>query len=807
MAGSSTPTDSFEKLKGAPDWRRLPLAGPVLLFVAGLASARTDLLPIGWAALLIFFITGGLLLARKKILATVLLAGVLWGMASLMADAWRVAADPSWLADWKVEGTVASVEKRENTVRLRLADVRRADGAALHGLADIYLFGKSEEVPVAGQHVAVVAHFKQPENDRNPGAFDYRAWCFDRHIALVGSVRGGITIQDARISMFELVRQRIREAAAGLEPQSAAILMALLLGDRSGIDETTNRLFSATGTAHLLAISGLHMGMAAGWAMALAWWLLTRREAWIVNLPVRRVALTIGVLAAAVYGMLAGWPLPAQRAALMLAAGALAWLLAARTEPLNTLLAALLLILLFDPAAVASLSLWLSFLATAALLMWSVQQQEQSSWQRGITILLSISLLSWLVTLPLVVSAFGRLPLYGLPSNLLLVPLYGFGVMPLALSGELLAMVGWHSGAAWSLSGAASLIAAGQWLLAIIAGWPGSGRVVLSPPMWICFIYGGLLSAAGFSWWKGRWKTAASVAALAVTMLLADILVEQQVDTPTWVVWDVGQGAASSLLLPDGGVLDVDVPGSPGSRFNGGTKVAEGLRALGITHADVLVLSHAQSDHLGGAPSLLQHLNRLGEIWLADVPAVHGDRRVVQIIRKARAMGGDVRWLAAGDSLQWQGVRVDVLWPPRGYRPANANNASLVLHLQLPDGQRLLLPADIEEAAETAMPLPGEMDAMLVPHHGSRTSSSMPFVQSARPGVAIAQTGRENRYRFPAADVVARYRSMGTRVLNTADGAVVLRWSANVVEPEVQIRTAPVSVRRVSALQWWQSHL
>lgn len=778
----------------------------MLLFVAGLALARTELFPIVWAFALLLFGIAGLLLAREKMLLVMLLAGVVWGVTSLMADAYRVAVDPSWMAVWKVEGTVESLEQHEHSIRLRLGDVLRADGAELRGFADLYLFGKADP-PVAGQRITVTARFRQPLNDRNPGAFDYRAWCFDRHIALLGSVHGSITIRDARISWLEAARQRVRRAIVSLEPQSAAILMAMLLGDRSAIDASTNQLFSSTGTAHLLAISGLHMGMAAGWAMALVWWLLTRREAWIVLLPVRRIALAAGALAAIVYGTLAGWPLPAQRAAMMLVAAAVAWLFAVRAEPLNTLLAALLLALLLDPAAVASLSLWLSFLATAALLLWSVRQERHVTWKRSLMLPLSISSICWLVTLPLVVDSFGRLPLYGLPANLLLVPLYGAGVMPLALSGEVLALAGWQSGATWLLSGSAGLIGAGQWLLGLIDSWPGSGRVVSSPPLWSSLGYAGLLAIAGIGCWGRHWRTASAAVVMALALLLVVIIPDRKPEAPIWMVWDVGQGAASSLLLPDGGVMVVDVPGTPGSRFNGGTKVAEGLRALGVTHADVLVLSHAQSDHMGGAASLLQHLNHLEALWLADVPAVRDDHRIREIVRLAGEAGANIRWLAAGDRLDWQGVRIEALWPPHGFVPANANDASLVLRLQLPDGQRLLLPADIEQPAESAMPAPGKAEVMLLPHHGSRTSSSMPFVQSIRPELAIAQTGRGNRYHFPASAVVARYRTLGAQVLNTAEGAVMLRWPAEAEMPQVHIWPAPISPRRVSALQWWQSHL
>lgn len=781
----------------------MPLAAPALLFALGLALTRTEMLPVFWAAILLLVSWAVLLLNGRRRLAVILLVGVIWGSASLCLDGWRAAASPSWLSEWQVQGQVVMAQSRSRGFRIRLADVVRNDGIPLHGFADLYDYGRAR-MPQVGQRVSLKARFHVPDNDRNPGAFDYRAWCFDRHIALIGSVRGGLTLLDRRTSWIEQARQRIRAALP--RDASAGVLKALLFADRSGVSDEQAAMFSSTGTAHLLAISGLHMGMVASWVFLMVWWLLTRRESWIVRWPVRKTALLAGVVAAAVYGTLAGWPLPAQRAGLMLAGGVLAWLMAARSEPLNTLFAALLLILLLDPASVSSLSLWLSFLATAALLL-SVPQRHGFNVQRNLLSLAWISLVCWLVTLPLVVTVFGWLPLYGLPANMLLVPWYGLAVMPTALSGELLALLGWHAAAAWLLSLSGTLIDLGQQMLGMLASLPAGSRIAVAPPLWGSLTYALLLSAAAYLVWRGRCRTAAIPLLLGVSLLMTMAWQERQPVEPTWLVWDVGQGAASSLLMPDGGVLVVDVPGSPGSRFNGGTRVAEGLRALGLVHADALVLSHAQADHLGGAVSLIRRLNELGELWLADVPDIHRDPRVKRIERRAVERHAFIRWLAAGDTVHWHGTRIDILWPPRGYAPINVNNASLVLRVRLPGGQRLLMPGDAESPVESAMSPPGRIDAMLMPHHGSRTSSTLAFVRSLRPAMAIAQTGRGNRYHFPAADVVARYKAVGSDVRNTADGAVILRWPDSIAVPEVRIWSPPYAARRESALKWWQTHL
>ena len=607
-----------------------------------------------------------------------------------------------------------------------------------------------------------------------------------------------------------MARQRLRQAIARGQADSG-VLPALLLGDRSQLDEADNAVFSATGTAHLLAISGMHVGMVAGWGFLLAWWLLTRRESWIVRIPVRAAALSAGCAAAFIYATLAGWPLPAMRSGLILLAGVLAWWLARRAVAVNTLLAALGLILLFDPAAIASLSLWLSFAATAAILLFAGGQGGggEQGWKerlmRGLRILAWVSLIATLATLPLIVSAFGRLPVYSLPANLLLVPLYGLAVMPLALLGELAALCSLETLAAMLLSASDWLIRAGLQALTYMAELPAGELWAVKPTVWADMAYGlGMLFAGWLFWQRKRGKAAAGAMA-TLGLFLIMVLSERDVEAPTWVVWDVGQGAASTLLLPGRQVIAVDAPGRDGSRFNGGTMVADGLRSIGLSHIDLLIVSHAQTDHLGGVLSLIRQVNRIGEIWLPDLPAVRADARIEAIVSLAAARNIPVRWLVAGERVSFGPLRLSVLWPPRGYQSARANNMSLVL-LAEQGGIRLLWPGDIEAEAESRMlaGIQAPIDAMLMPHHGSRSSSQGSFLQALQPSLAVAQSGFANRYGFPHAEVVARYRLIGASVLETSKGAVFLTWPALAAPPKVRQWRPEVAGRRERMRQWLQ---
>jgi len=803
---------------------------PLLSAIAGLALTRTDMLDIYPAAVLLLFMLIILPLFRLRVAALMLLLGALWGTADLLWDASRVEVDAGWLnGEVKITADIEQVEAFSGYRRYRLHHIRRTDGAVLPGKALLYQHrtGADDVQLQAGQRIRVRAHWHLPRNYHNPGAFDYRAWCFDHHIALVGSMKGKPEMIQPAIPWLEQQRQKVRMTIdhAGRTYRSyttykshsdySGVLRAVLLGERSQLSAHANDVFAATGTAHLLAISGMHIGMAAAWVFVLVRFFLTRREDWMVRLPVRNISMVCGFLAAAAYATIAGWPLPAIRATIMLAAAALAWCLAARTEPVNTLLAALGLILLFDPAAVASLSLWLSFVATAALLLWAGKPEREETMPFGRRLsamaksVLWISLLATLATLPLIASTFGRIPVYSLPANLVMAPLYGLIVMPAGLLAEIFALVGLDSMATLLMQLAGTAVEFGTRILTFLSALP-AGRVwAIYPPVWIQTLYISGMMWCGVLLWRGKRFSAACSAMLVMILWLGVVVHETGIDEARWVIWDVGQGAASTLLLPGNDVIAVDVPGRRGSRFNGGTTEAAGLRRLGITHVDVLALTHAQSDHMGGALSLMQNINRLGALWLPDTPSARTDARIQAIVAYAQSHGAIVRWLAQGDHVELgdtpkSHVKISVLWPPRSFDPSNTNNTSLVLAVRLPDRVRILLPGDIEAEAETAMLAAGmkRTDAMLMPHHGSTTSSQQDFLNVLHPKLAVVQSGFANRYGFPKAAVLKRYRAMHADIRNTADGAVLVRWIDG--HASVEVWRFDRGRRRELALAWLQ---
>lgn len=738
---------------------------------------RSDL--VSPLMVLLLLVLAALLLWHVRLAVIALGFGLLWGLGSLLVDAAGVSVDDSWLATHEVSAEVIGIRQQQGYQRLLLDRVERSDGLQLSGRALVYLYGgRRDRSLMPGERIRLTAAWHQPRNYANPGRFNYRAWCFDRHVALIGSARSTVERIGGAPSMLARARLRIETAVGSAPESSQGVLHALLLGDRHQVSQQVERHFSATGTAHLLAISGMHVGMVAGWGALLLWWLLTRREAWIVRWPARQLALVGGAMAAALYAMLAGWPLPAIRAMLMLGAGVLAWQLRASSRPMNLLLAALGLILLFDPAAITSLSLWLSFLATAGILLWGGEQgRGAGGFRQAVSVLLWVSLLAALVTLPIVVDAFGRLPVYALPANLVLIPLYGGMVLPVALIGEGAALLGLDQLAGLMMWMSGRIVELGLWWLATVAELPAGTTWTVRPPLWLGLLYAAGMLGAGVMWLRRFRRSATITAALVLMLYCGVVLHESDRDRPMWVAWDVGQGAASSLLLPGRRVVVVDLPGRDGSRFNGGTIVADGLRAEGFRHVDLLVLTHAQFDHMGGAGSLLASLDHVGALWLPDVPSVRRDPQLLSLLEVASYCGTEVRWLGAGERLDAFGVNWQVLWPPHGYDPANSNDTSLVLRAEVA-GRAILFPGDIESPAERGIVAAGlvPVSLMLMPHHGSRSSSDRVFVERLAPELAVAQTGVDNRYGFPASEVVGRYVAAGARVVNTAAGAVMVEW-------------------------------
>ena len=606
--------------------------------------------------------------------------------------------------------------------------------------------------PAAGERWRLKVRLRPPQGFYNPGGFDYEAWLFVRRVRATGYVRpdpanrrldSGVGVDRLRQDLVE----GIHRAAGGRA--AAGLLAALAAGERSGITPDQWETAVATGTSHLLAISGLHVGLVAGWAFFLARWLwnLCGGGRWLAA-PRAAAPLALGLGGA--YALLAGFGIPTQRALVMLAVWLGAVAAGRAVEPARGLALAAVAVLAFDPLAVLSAGFWLSFAAVAVILLALGAGRGGPSWRRWWRV-------QWAVSLglaPVLLLWFGQVSLAAPLANLLAVPVVGLWVVPLALAGSALLLAGQGGTAQPLLAGAAWALE----LLWQVLAWLGEGEWARwwrpAPPAWLALAaFGGLAL-----WWRGaglpgRW------AALAWALPLFLWQPPRPAAGTFWfTLLDVGQGLAA-VVRTRHHALVYDTGARFSERFDAGRAVlVPYLRQAGIRRVDLLVVSHGDNDHIGGAASLV-----------AALPVA----RVLSSV--PRRLPG-ARTCRAGQAWRWDGVDFRILSPPPG-RAGAGNDASCVLRVAAP-GASLLLPGDIEAAAEARLLAAGPAARVLVaPHHGSRTSSTAAFVGAVAPEVVLFPAGRRNPYGHPHPAVVARYRAAGARLYQSGcHGALELRF-------------------------------
>lgn len=606
---------------------------------------------------------------------------------------------------------------------------------------------------------------RRPRGLSNPGVFDREAWLFRNKIHATGYVVGGKRnrrIAADRVTAIDEFRRRFiaRAAEASTAPQTAAVLAAIGVGARHGISTDQWQRYAISGTSHLMAISGLHIGLAASAAFlfgrALAGFLSQRANAQLV-------AILASVVFASAYALVSGLGVPAQRAVIMLLVVAIALLRRRNCRPTATIALAALVVFLANPVATMSAGFHLSFSAVL-LLFWLARRQARSIGSRGlfakfthgVHLLISMQLHLLFGLMPLTVLLFQRVAVLSLPANLVAVPLFSIVTVPFTLLG--LALGGFLDSfgtgalriAAFSIEILENLIAR---LVTLpfadinIAGTHGVGWLLVVVPSLLALLPRG---------WPGRY-----VAILGVALLILQPPSRPAPGCLDAHVLDVGQGLAT-VVRTESRTLVFDT----GASFRGGGSVAEQvvvpfLKSRGIGQIDWLVVSHADIDHSGGVAALLN---------FADISTLLAGEPLP-------ATGFPAIACHSGQGWEVDGVRFRVLHPPER-SPRDGNNSSCVLLVET--GQHsVLLTGDIEAEAERQVVENftfGQVDAVVIPHHGSLTSSSTAFVTAVSPEIAVVSAGFDNRWGFPKAAVSARWTGAGAHVLNTAtSGAVSFR--------------------------------
>lgn len=606
-----------------------------------------------------------------------------------------------------------------------------------------------------GERWQFTVRLKRPHGNANPGVFDYEAWLLERNIRATGYIRPNppqrLTAMVWRPDYaIERLRLAVRESFGRILPEPAypfaGVLVALTVGDQKAIQGDLWTTFNRTGTTHLMSISGLHVTMVAallGWLVSFGW---RRVPALTLRWPAQKAGLLAGCLAALIYSLLAGFAVPAQRTLYMLMVAGAAMLSGRVVAATRILALALLVVLLIDPWAVLAAGFWLSFGAVGALLfVGSAQVGEAAGWREKVR---SWGVVQWaatLASLPILLLVFQQFSLVSPLANALAIPVVSFIVTPLAL---LAALIPW-----WPILALAHQVLA--WLMLFLdwcAAWPV--WVAPAPPLWAALVAGlGVavcLLPRGF---PGRW--------LGGLLLVPAMFwpVDKPPDGAVWIsVLDVGQGLATVVRTREHTLIYDPGPLYSAESDAGQRVVVPYLRAQGLSQIDMLVVTHRDTDHSGGAASVLSALK-------------------VDTVRSSVA-GSIGEHCVAGQRWTWDGVAFEMLHPTDDAYAGGAkpNHLSCVLRIEA-GGRRMLLTSDIEASDEAALlaRYPDDLAAelMLVPHHGSKTSSTPAFLKAVGAGDVIVPVGYRNRFGHPKPEVIARYEAMEARIWRTdRDGAV-----------------------------------
>ncbi|WP_308873740.1 DNA internalization-related competence protein ComEC/Rec2 [Thiothrix subterranea] len=692
----------------------------------------------------------------------ILLAGVLLGSVYALWVAGGVRAD--WLpAAWEGEdilltGTIADVPERRADGSSFLFD---SDTATYQGRLRVAWYAEDAPTLQAGERWQLLIRGKRPNGFMNPNGFDYEQWLFSQRIGGSGYVRQSPNNQRLAAAAWwqpNYLRQQLQEKIAAALPNSGmtGLVQGLAIAYTASIPQQQWEVLRQTGTIHLLAISGLHITMVAGLGILPVWGIWRLFPALYLWLPLRVAAgLSGGVLATA-YALLAGFNIPTQRTLIMLLV-VMAGLVWRRQVPFSiTMSIALLLVLLLDPLASLAVGFWLSFLTVALLAFLGMRQRKL-----GKASVVWMQLVLSLGTLPLAAGFFGMISLSSPIANLLAIPIVTFVVTPLVLLGMVLAGW-WETAATWIWTVAATLLEWLMWVLEWLAALPlSSVYVPLIPLPWL------VLALVGFMllWLPrgipGRW--------LGGLLMLPLILYQPPKIAPgafRLSVLDVGQGLASVVQTANHTLVFDTCPKVSDSFDTGELVVLPWLRGQGIRQVDTLIVSHADNDHSGGANALLNALpvtNLL--VSSTDILAHHHPNLC-----------------AAGHSWQWDGVIFTVLHPAMDFPDTKENNRSCVLKIANA-AHSVLLTADIERPAEKWLLKQGtalQAEVLLLPHHGSKTSSSPAFIQAVAPTLGIVTSGYRNRFNHPHPSVTQRYEARDIKLLDTAKtGELRLDFPAN----------------------------
>lgn len=718
-------------------------------------------LPEAWLLWLAGAVALCLQLQRYRFLRLVgaLALGAAWsgGYGHWLQDH-RLPASPSPQSRWLegvVEGLPSATESYGKSTRHILFSVasESIDGRVWQAptLRKVSLAWRGGPAVKAGERWRLRADLEQPHSAANPGGFDYEAYLFAQQVSASGKVREGERLSSAPLLSLPGLRQHLLDAmnAALAGSEFGRFAPALVLGVGDGLTQADWTLLQRTGTVHLFVVSGLQIGLVAG-----ACYVIVRRlcRRWpgryLLVWPAQRYASVVAALMGLGYALLAGFSLPTQRSAVIVLLAALLPALSRRIGVSHAACVALLAVLLLDPLCPLFPSVWLSCGAAAMLVYGFAGRLRAADWLQSALQAQWVS--SWGMV-PLLALMFGALT-WGAPlANLLAVPVVNLVALPCAALAAMLAGA-WPWLASWLWWPGDQAFGALWALLGYLAEAPGAWVWTGRAPGWI-----GLLAVIGVLWLLApRGVPARVLGGLLLLPACASQPARLGLGEYRATVLDVGQGLAVYVETREHRLL-FDTGRRDGNDSDSGQRVIlPYLRARGERDLDVLILSHDDSDHTGGARAVL------------------GEARVTRVLGGEAVEGvPQLEHCQEGMSWEWEGVQFSLLNPGGVFQ---GNDASCVLMVR-GGGGAMIIPGDISARVEGLL-LRYQLEhlhaeVLVAPHHGSRSSSSQNFAAVVAPDWVVYSAGHHNSYGHPHPLVLKRYESLGARALDTVSSGAI----------------------------------
>jgi len=731
---------------------------------------------------------------------------------------------------WKIVGTIDQSVEKNKYRRNFILNAETLDGKnekfSVTGKIRVTVSGDGPALSF-GDRISFIAKIKSIKNFKNPGGFDYRrymafksvfgsAYAHGKKITVINKSPGrGIrpAVSNARWKISTFI-----EKTEGGNHQG--ILKALIVGQRQQIPPALRDAFNRAGVGHLLAISGLHIGIVASVAFIFFSWILSRFKLLLFNAWVKKGAAVLSFLPVLAYGLLSGMAPSTARAVIMVGVFLMTFLFEREHDLMNTLALAAMLILIVHPPSVFSISFQLSFSAVLSIVYGLSKVNKRPAFlsdghKKSLFMVITdrlflfflVSFFAIIGTLPLVMVYFNQASLIGIFTNFLIIPIIGFIVVPTGLFSVFLYPVSGEA-ASWFLYISGALLSKAISLVNMFSDLPFAAVKTVTPSYFeICLYY--IMMWALLNLKKARpekseiekndftGKTARILVAVVVLALVGDIcywLNERFLSRDLKVtVIDVGQGSSTFLELPGGYCILVDGGGFyDNSVFDMGARViAPFLWRKKIKTVDTLILSHQNSDHLNGLIYIARHFN-VKNVWTnGETRNTVGYKKFIKIIKEENIDMPKFKDMPRTKKIN--GVTFKILYPKKDFldkrkkdKWRDTNNNSIVIKANF-GKYSFLMPGDIMKRSERELvSMAGEKlrsAVLIAPHHGSQSSSTSLFLDKVNPEYIVISSGWKNRFHFPHPSVLKRYAGLGSKIFRTdINGAVSMLTDGHSME-------------------------